>query len=76
MKTVELTQEQLDTFKVIGEHSLKNVTWSHEEMQVAYTFYNLIYKTSKVDSGCPSCRRTVINGIKIAYEKYLDYERG
>lgn len=57
-------------FERLGNKTLGMTTWSAEDLGIAYSLYNLIYESNKKDSGCPSCRRSVISGIRNAWKKY------
>ena len=61
-----------DHFKENGERlfgSDKRI-WPPEELQHAYYLFSLITGESRVDTGCGSCRRAVINRVRGEYRRW------
>jgi hypothetical protein len=58
-----LLDENLDLFKPVKR------TWTPEEMQKAYFIYNGHYGKSLRDTGCGSCRRSVLQHLFNIAEK-------
>ena len=44
----------------IGLFDGKKRQWQPDEMQIAYRIYNNYYGSNVIDSGCGSCRRSVL----------------
>jgi hypothetical protein len=47
-------------------NGLKSV-WTGDDLQKIYNMYNQIKGTNKLDTGCNSCRRAVINETRDFY---------
>jgi hypothetical protein len=63
----ELLQEVLELYPQIEHGQLKD----HEQKQRFIELYNTIYDTKyKVTTNCPSCMKTMFNGIQAIYKKY------
>jgi type I site-specific restriction-modification system R (restriction) subunit len=50
-------------------------SWAPGDLAQAYTLYNRLFKTNKKDTGCPSCRRQVVEALKSAYQTALKSKR-
>ena len=45
--------------------------WQPGELAVAYLIFNLATGESRVDTGCGSCRRAVVNRVKKMYQQFI-----
>ena len=43
--------------------------WQSEELQVVYLIFNLATGENRRDTGCGSCRRSVVNRVKKMYQQ-------
>lgn len=63
MEWKEELEQNLDLFKPVKRN------WQADELAMAYRIYNGYYGTALRDTGCGSCRRSVLQHlIKIAEE--------
>ncbi len=46
-------------------------SWTPGDLAQAYILHNRLFKTNKKDTGCPSCRRQVVEALKAAYQTAL-----
>lgn len=49
----------------------RNRSWTPADLAQAYELYNKLFGTTKKDQGCPSCRRQVVEALKVEYKKAL-----
>lgn len=42
--------------------------WQPEELAITYEIFNLHFGENRVDTGCGSCRRSVINHVRKMYK--------
>jgi hypothetical protein len=45
--------------------------WQPDELAYTYVIYNLYYGENRRDSGCGSCRRSVIAHVRKLYENFV-----
>jgi len=45
--------------------------WQPEELAVAYLIFNKSTGENRVDTGCGSCRRAVVNRVKKMFQNYV-----
>lgn len=45
--------------------------WQPDELAYTYTIYNSYYGENRRDSGCGSCRRSVIAHVRRLYEVHI-----
>ena len=50
-------------------------SWAPGDLAQGYTLYNRLFNTNKKDTGCPSCRRQVVEALKAAYQTALKSKR-
>ena len=44
--------------------------WPPEELAYTYYLFNLLTGENRIDTGCGSCRRAVINRVRGEYKKW------
>ena len=65
-----MNEEVLKLYKEnINLFSFDKKSWTPQQIRICYEIYNKLTGQNKSDSGCPSCRRTVINAVKLNYKK-------
>ena len=49
--------------------------WQPDELAITYHIYNLYYGESRRDTGCGSCRRSIISHVRNMYNKMISEEK-
>ena len=63
-----MTQEEKELLLNPNFYDGRSRSWTPKNLASAYNLYNRITGQSKVDEGCGSCRRNVINFLQKAYQ--------
>jgi hypothetical protein len=67
-----MKQEIIEAFEANGHlYTPKKRIWTADELALTYHLYNLHWNESRVDTGCGSCRRSIIAHVRKLYENYI-----